>query len=194
MPKRIAIFASGSGSNAETIAKYFENNPDVEVVEIVCNKEGAGVLERAERLDIPTYMINKANFKESDEALNHLQGLNLDLIVLAGFLWKVPDAMIKAFEGKIVNIHPALLPKYGGKGMYGHHVHEAVIANGEKQSGITIHFVDEVYDNGEIILQVACGVLSDDTPDTLAQRIHGLEHTYFPEVIAGVLDEQEQTA
>ncbi len=190
MSKKIAIFASGSGSNAEKIIEYFEKNETIEVVVIVCNKKNAGVLERAKRLGVPTFMINQGNFLESDETVNYLQNLNADLIVLAGFLWKVPNNLIEAFRGKIVNIHPALLPAYGGKGMYGHHVHDAVIANKEERSGITIHFVDEVYDNGEIIFQVACPVNADDTPDSLASRIHMLEHSYFPEVIAGVLEDQ----
>lgn len=190
MAKRIAIFASGSGSNAEALVNHFADNAAVNVVCIVCNKPNAGVLERADRLGVPVHMLTRENFLRSDEALKDLQAMNLDLIVLAGFLWKIPGAFVQAFERKIVNIHPSLLPQYGGKGMYGHHVHEAVIANGEPRSGITIHYVNEVYDDGEIILQVACGVLPEDTPDSLAERIHGLEHRYFPETIAGILLEE----
>lgn len=191
MAKRIAIFASGSGSNAEAITKHFASNAGVEVVEILCNKPEAGVLERAERLGIPTFMLTRNNFLKSGEALEHLQSLNVDLIVLAGFLWKVPNNFIEAYPERIVNIHPALLPDFGGKGMYGDHVHNAVIAHKEQRSGITIHYVDEVYDNGKMIFQATCTLSEKETAKTLARKIHKLEHRYFPRVIEQVLDGQE---
>lgn len=149
---------------------------------VVCNKPGAGVLQRAEKENIPTLVIDKEYFN-SDELVSQLQGYNPALIVLAGFLWKIPQRFTATFNGKIINIHPALLPKYGGKGMYGHHVHNAVVAAKEKESGITIHYVDEVYDNGAKILQAYCPLNADDTADTVAEKIHKLEHYYYPRAI-----------
>ncbi len=182
MDINLIIFASGSGSNAEQIVNHFANHPSIKVSAIFANKPEAYVLERAKNLGIPSEIFNREEFKSS-EFLNHIEKYNAHMIVLAGFLWKIPQYMIDAFPDKIINIHPALLPKYGGKGMFGHFVHEAVIANNEKESGITIHFVNENYDEGEHLFQAKCSVEKNDTPDTLASRIHKLEHEHFPKVI-----------
>ncbi len=187
---RIAIFASGAGSNAQQIINRFKNHPSVKVALIVCNKPGAGVLTIASNHNIPSVLIDKERFFKDDAYLEELQKHQIDFIVLAGFLWKVPAALTAAYPQKIVNIHPALLPLYGGKGMYGHFVHEAVIAGKEKQSGITIHYVDELYDHGQIIMQATCTVDETDTPETLAKKIHQLEHRHFPEVVASLLEKQ----
>ncbi len=187
LPTHIAIFASGAGSNAQKIIDHFRNHPSVKVSLIICNKPGAGVLSIAEREHIPSLLIDKEKFFRGDAYTSELKNRNIDFIVLAGFLWKIPSALIKSFPGKIINIHPALLPKYGGKGMYGNHVHEAIIENGEKESGITIHYVDEIYDHGQIIFQARCPVLPGDTAAALAQRIHSLEHQYYPGIIEELL-------
>ena len=186
-PANIAIFASGAGSNAKKIIDHFRNSATVTISLIACNKPGAGVLNIAAAENIPVILIEKEKFFRGNAYVDELKELKIDLIVLAGFLWKIPDGLIKAFPRKIVNIHPALLPKFGGKGMYGNFVHEAVIKAGEKVSGITIHYVDEHYDNGDIILQVRCAVLHSDTPDSLAQRIHLLEHAHYPAIIEDLL-------
>lgn len=185
--KHIVIFASGSGSNAQQIAEYFSLTDVARVVRIYSNRADAYVLQRAEALDIPATVFNREEFYESDEIYSQLDLLQPDLIVLAGFLWKVPEKIIKAFPKRIVNIHPALLPGYGGKGMYGDRVHRAVIENREKESGITIHYVDENYDEGAIIMQARCRINEDDTPGTLAEKIHELEYKYFPGTIEQVL-------
>ena len=183
---KIAIFASGAGSNA---AKIIEQAASLyKVALIVCNKPGAGVFAIAEKNNIPTLLIEKETFFRGNAYVDELKAAGIGFIVLAGFLWKVPPALIQAFPGKIVNIHPALLPNYGGKGMYGQWVHEAVIANGDTESGITIHWVDEQYDHGSTIFQAKCPVLPGDTADSLAQRIHGLEHAHYPKVIGQLLD------
>jgi len=181
--KRIAIFASGAGSNAKQIIEYFTNHAVVQVALVVCNKPGAGVLNIADQYKVPTLLIEKEQFFRGDAYVEKLKEANIDFIVLAGFLWKIPPALIQAYPNKIINIHPALLPKYGGKGMYGQFVHEAVLAAQESESGITIHLVDELYDHGQMIFHASCPVLPDDTPATLAQRIHALEHKHYPEVI-----------
>lgn len=186
--KRIAIFASGSGTNMQRIAEYFTNNPSVEVTLVVCNKPGAGVIQRADNLHIPIVMIDRFNFYESDFLSQKLLEKEIDLIVLAGFLWLIPDHILKAFPNRIINIHPALLPKYGGKGMFGEKVHQAVIESGDKKSGITIHFVNEKYDDGAIIFQQELKVEPDETADSLAVRIHQLEYRYFPEVIERIVN------
>jgi phosphoribosylglycinamide formyltransferase-1 len=183
----LAIFASGTGTNAARIIDYFRGSAGIKVRLIVCNKPGAGVLSIAEEEQIPTLLIEKETFFRGGAYIGELKAAAIDLIVLAGFLWKIPEALVKAYPGRIVNIHPALLPKYGGKGMYGKFVHEAVIAAGDKESGITIHYVDEHYDHGEPIRQVRVAVGSDDTPETLAQKIQLLEHEHFPTVIEEVL-------
>jgi len=185
--KRIAIFASGAGSNAAKIIEHFQTTGKAKVVLIICNNPNAGVINIAAAHHIPVEMITRKSFLEDTICLAELQLHEVDLLVLAGFLWKVPRYLIKAYPGKIINIHPALLPKFGGKGMYGAHVHQAVIAAGEKESGITIHYVDEHYDNGDIIFQATCEVLPDDTAESLAQRIHRLEHQHFPAVIESLL-------
>ena len=180
--KRLSIFVSGNGTNLQRIAEYFADNKDVEIVNVVCNNPKAYSIERAKNLSIPLRMITREEFK-SEVFVKEMKDLNVDLIVLAGFLWKIPENLVKAFPKKIVNIHPALLPKYGGKGFYGEHVHEAVVAAKEAFSGITIHYVDEVYDNGEIILQAYVALSEKETPDSLAAKIHQLEQAYFPVVI-----------
>lgn len=173
---------SGNGTNLQRIAEYFANNPDVEIVNVVCNNPQAYAIERAKNLHIPVRLINRKEFN-SLEFTEEMASLKLDLIVLAGFLWKVPASLIQAYPRKIVNIHPALLPNYGGKGFYGEHVHEAVVAAKEPFSGITIHFVNEIYDNGEIILQAYTKLDPNETPDSLAAKIHKLEQAYFPVAI-----------
>lgn len=185
--KNIAVFASGAGSNAKKIIEHFTNNSTVRVALIVCNNPQAGVLNIAADNNIPVVMVNRKGFVEDTITLNELQLHNIDLIVLAGFLWMVPKYLIEAYPNSIINIHPALLPKYGGKGMYGENVHKAVIEAGEKESGITIHYVDEHYDNGDIIFQATCEVKPGDTPQALAQRIHALEHEHYPTVIEKLL-------
>ncbi len=184
---RIAIFASGAGSNAQKIIDHFRNSAIIKISLIVCNKAGAGVINIAAKEDIPVLLIEKEKFFRGDAYVDELKENKIDLIVLAGFLWKIPLAIIKAFPNRIVNIHPALLPKYGGKGMYGNFVHEAVLNAKEKESGITIHYVDEHYDNGDMIFQAKCEVAEDDTLETLAQRIHKLEHEYYPKVIEDLI-------
>jgi phosphoribosylglycinamide formyltransferase 1 len=179
----IAIFASGAGSNTQQILRYFENHPSIQIKLVVCNKAGAGVLKIAADNNIPTLLIEKERFFKGDAYLPELKNAGIDFIVLAGFLWKVPTLLIDHFKNKIINIHPALLPKFGGKGMYGTNVHQAVVDQKEKESGITIHYVDENYDKGDIIFQATCPVMENDTAATLAERIHALEHEHFPRVI-----------
>ena len=188
----IAVFASGAGSNAKKIIEYFnaaENN-NGKVCMLVCNNPAAGALKIATENNIPALLIDRKNFQEKDYLLAELKKKSIDFIVLAGFLWKIPTYLLKEYPKKIINIHPALLPKFGGKGMYGHHVHESVIANKEKQSGISIHYVDEIYDHGAIIFQAICDVTSNDTVETLSQKIHLLEHQHYPAVIDAVLQKQ----
>jgi phosphoribosylglycinamide formyltransferase-1 len=179
---RIAILASGSGTNAENMINYFIKSDAISVVLVLSNKKDAKVLERASRLNIPNKSFGKNDFIDTDEVLNLLKE-NADYIILAGFLWKIPEKIIAAFPNKIINIHPALLPKYGGKGMYGMHVHNAVVENREKQTGITIHYVNENYDEGAIIFQKSFEVLKSDSPEDVAEKIHKLEYEYFPKVI-----------
>ena len=197
-PIHVAIFASGAGSNARKIIEYFENqyvsefvsgakaSRPIKVSLIVCNVPTAGVLEIAKEKGIPTLLINKPEFT-SGGYVESLKNADIEFIVLAGFLWKVPEVLVNAFPKAIVNIHPALLPNYGGKGMYGSRVHEAVIASGESKSGITIHWVDANYDEGDIIFQAECTISSGDTPEVLAQKIHALEHQHFAPVIEKLL-------
>ena len=184
--KRLSIFVSGNGTNLQRIAEYFADNKDVEIANVVCNNPNAYSIERAKNLGIPLRMITREEFK-SEAFIKELHDLGIDLIVLAGFLWKLPENLVKAFPKKIVNIHPALLPKYGGKGFYGEHVHEAVVAAKEAQSGITVHYVNELYDSGEIILQARVSLDENETPDSLAAKIHQLEQAYFPIAIEQVL-------
>ena len=189
--KKIAIFASGSGSNAENIIQYFAQKPQFCVKSVFCNVPDAYVLERAKKYRIPSFVFNREEFRNPDKVFRQLQEQEIDFIVLAGFLWLMPSFITAAWPNKIVNIHPALLPAYGGKGMYGHHVHEAVIAAGEKESGITIHYVNDHYDQGAIIFQAKGPVLPTDTPDDLAARVHELEYRYFPQIIAETILKQE---
>ena len=189
--KKIAIFASGSGSNAENIIQYFAQKPQFCVKSVFCNVPDAYVLERAKKYRIPSFVFNREEFRNPDKVFRQLQEQEIDFIVLAGFLWLMPSFITAAWPNKIVNIHPALLPAYGGKGMYGHHVHEAVIAAGEKESGITIHYVNDHYDQGAIIFQAKCPVLPTDTPDDLAARVHELEYRYVPQIIAETILKQE---
>lgn len=183
----LAIFASGAGSNAQQIINYFKGSPNINIALVVCNKPGAGVLDIAEKAGIKTLLIEKEPFFNGHRYLPQLAAHHIDFIILAGFLWKIPVELIAAYPKKIINIHPALLPKYGGKGMYGHYVHEAVIANKEKQSGITIHYVDELYDHGAVIFQATCELNENDNSDTLAKKVHVLEHLHYPKVIDGIL-------
>ncbi|MEP1034036.1 phosphoribosylglycinamide formyltransferase [Ekhidna sp.] len=176
----LAILASGSGSNAENIAKYFETHPHIQVKEILSNKANAFVHERAKQLDIPSFTFSKNEFQDTS-FIKRLE--DIDYIILAGFLWLIPKYLVKAFPNRIINIHPALLPNFGGKGMYGENVHKAVIESGIKESGITIHLVNEEYDKGEVLHQAKCEIIGDDTAESLVKKIHVLEFEHFPRVI-----------
>ena len=183
MKKNIAILASGSGTNAENIIRYFQEKGSACVGLVLTNRQNAFVLERAKRLGVPCRCFAKGDWESGEAILSMLQEYNIDFVVLAGFLARVPDAILHAYPNKMINIHPSLLPKFGGKGMYGDRVHEAVIAAGERESGITIHYTNEHYDEGAIICQEKCPVLPGDAPDDLAQRIHKLEYEHYPKVI-----------
>lgn len=185
--KKIALFASGNGSNAENIITYFSEKNNVEVALILTNNANAYVVERAKNHHIPCLVFPSKELKETDFVLDKLCEYHIDFIVLAGFLLMIPKKIIDRYPGKIINIHPALLPKYGGKGMYGDIVHKAVRASGDTETGISIHFVNEKYDEGAIIFQAKCPVNPDDTPDTIAQKVHQLEYRYFPEIIERVI-------
>jgi phosphoribosylglycinamide formyltransferase-1 len=187
----MAVFASGSGTNAENLIEHFNKTFDKRVVMVLSNNAEAYVLKRAEHLGVPTEVFTRQELREG-KVLRRLLGNDIDFVVLAGFLWLVPQNIIDAYRNRIVNIHPALLPKYGGKGMYGHHVHEAVLANGDKESGITIHYVNEKYDSGDIIFQARCPVMPDDTPGTLQQRVHALEYEHFPRVVEMLIVDLEK--
>ncbi len=197
--KRIAIFASGSGTNAENIALYFAKISSVKISAILCNNSDAFVLKRAENLNIPSLVFSKNDFYSSEKVVQFLKEKEIDLIVLAGFLWLIPNTLISEFPNRIVNIHPALLrivnihpallPKYGGKGMYGNRVHEAVVSNGETETGITIHLVNEKYDEGKTLFQAKCQVTLEDTAETVANKVHELEYKYFPKVIEDIVKE-----
>lgn len=192
MKKKIAIFASGSGTNAENIASYFKDHPAFAVSLILSNRSDAFVLRRARKLGITSHVFDRQQFNETDQVLQILLEHNIDFIVLAGFLWLVPGNILKAFPDRIINIHPALLPKYGGKGMYGKRVHQAVKGSGEKVTGITIHRVNEKYDEGQIIFQATCEVVPDDTPESIAKKVHTLEYKYFPKVIEDFFGEAQK--
>ena len=183
----LAVFASGAGSNTQKIIEHFRNHPQVRVALVVCNKPGAGVLDIAVKAGIPYLLIGKENFFQGNAYVPELQQSKINWIVLAGFLWKLPAALLTAFPGHIINIHPALLPKYGGKGMYGNFVHQAVLEAQELHSGITIHYVDEHYDHGDVIFQATCTVDKTDTAETLAAKIHRLEHQHYPTIIEQVV-------
>ena len=186
--KNIVIFASGSGSNAENIAKYFDKSKNVKIKAIFCNKPDAYVLQRAKNLNIESFLFNKEDFYNSEKVLNKLKEIKPELIVLAGFLWLIPENIINEYKGKIINIHPALLPKFGGKGMYGENVHRAVFENKETQTGITIHFVNEKYDEGDIIFQAETRIDEHDTPESIAQKVHSLEYEFYPTIIEELLN------
>jgi len=183
--KKIALFASGSGTNVQNIIEYFADNEDVVVDSVWSNNPVAFVLERAKKVGVDTFIFTKDEFRNTGNVVDELKKRNVDLVVLAGFLWLIPSNLIQNF--KIINIHPALLPKYGGKGMYGMKVHQAVVENKDEESGISIHFVNEKYDEGKIIFQAKCAVLLTDSPDDVAMKVHQLEYKYFPEVIKRVL-------
>lgn len=180
---RIAVFASGNGTNAEEIFKYFEHHPTIKVSVLLSNNPQAYALQRAEKFTIPAYFFNRDQFKNPGYLLDILVKHEVTHIVLAGFLWLIPDYLIKAFPERIINIHPALLPKFGGKGMYGMSVHEAVKIAGEKETGITIHEVNEQYDDGKIIFQGKCAITTQDTPEQIAAKVHKLEYAHYPKVI-----------
>lgn len=183
--KNIAIFASGNGSNAESLTKYFNNGNTANVKLIVCNNKNALVLERAKNINIEALIMPKEHLCSENpvELLEILESRKIDYIILAGYLLKIPLALVNKYTHKIINIHPALLPKYGGKGMYGMNIHKAVVEAKEKETGITIHLIDEIYDNGEVIFQTSCSVEPDDTPEIVAKKISLLEQTYFPKVV-----------
>lgn len=183
MTSKIAIFASGSGSNAENIIHYFSESDKFVFPVILSNKADAFVHERAKKLEINSFTFSREQFVAGEEVLSFLKTFKIDYIILAGFLLKVPEVLIRAFPNKIINIHPALLPNYGGKGMYGDNVHKAVKAAGDSESGITIHYVNENYDEGNIILQAKCPLTDEDTPETIAQKVHKLEYEHFPKAV-----------
>lgn len=188
MPKfKIAIFASGSGTNAEKILEYFQHNTNTEVSLILSNKENAGVIERAKRWQVPVRIFNRNTFYNTNEIVDLLQQEQISLVILAGFLWLIPENLVQAFPQKMINIHPALLPGYGGKGMYGNKVHQAVHAANEAETGITIHYVNERYDEGAIIFQASCQLTPEDTPESIAHKVQKLEHEYFPKVIGDLV-------
>jgi len=189
----LAIFVSGSGTNMQRIATYFKHHAQISVNLIVCNNPEAGAIAKAKALDIPLLIIDRNSLKNTQNLIEELRKFEIDWLILAGFLWLIPQTLIKAFPGKIVNIHPALLPAYGGKGMYGENVHQAVIKNKEKFSGITIHFVNEQYDAGAIIFQQQLEIQPNDTPSSLADRIHQLEHKHYPEVIENLIQKKNIT-
>jgi phosphoribosylglycinamide formyltransferase-1 len=190
--QNLIIFASGAGSNAQKIIDFFRMDPSVDIRLIVCNKLGAGVLDIAKKENIPTLLIEKEQFFRGNGYVDELRAHRPDLLILAGFLWKLPSCLVKAFPHQIINIHPALLPKYGGKGMYGHFVHEAVLASCDRETGITIHYVDELYDHGDYIFQARVPVDPGDTPETIAKKVQVLEHTYFPKVVKELLDQKAE--
>ncbi|GAB3548190.1 phosphoribosylglycinamide formyltransferase [Spirosoma fluminis] len=197
--KRIALFASGSGSNAEKIADYFTGNPDVEVTLLLSNNAKAGVIDRARRgfgrgVHVPVLLFDRTTFYDTDRITQILQAQQIDLIVLAGFMWLMPSGLVQAFPDRIINIHPALLPKFGGKGMYGHFVHEAVVTAGETESGITIHYVNERYDEGQTIFQASCPVLPTDSPEEVARKVQLLEHEHYPRVVGEVLQSRNDVS
>lgn len=185
--KRIAIFASGSGSNAENIARYFAHHPQVEISLILSNNPNAYVLQRAIELNIPTKVFSRDDFYKNFCVEEILREYKIDLVVLAGFLWLIPLSMIRNYPSAIINIHPALLPKYGGKGMYGMKVHQSVVAEGDHESGITIHYVNEKYDEGATIFQARCVIEKEDSPERVAEKVHNLEYEHFPRVIEKIL-------
>lgn len=189
--KKIVIFASGTGSNAGAIMEYFKDRPEVQITCVFTNNSKAGVLKIAENHRVSTFCFNRSDFYESERVMEKVRELTPDLIVLAGFMWKIPENFIDAFLDKIINLHPSLLPKYGGKGMYGHHVHKAVLKNKEQETGISIHFVNEFYDEGRLIAQYKINLTPEDNLDSVQQKIKKLEHKHLPEVIDNLLFPKE---
>lgn len=187
MKKKIAVFASGAGTNAENLIRYFSENGLAEIALVVSNRGNAGVLERARSLGVPALVFPKDDWSAGDAVLTALQKYCIDFVVLAGFLLRIPDLLLHAYPNKIINIHPSLLPKYGGKGMYGDRVHEAVVAAGEKETGITIHYINGHYDKGDIIFQATCPVLAEDTPNDVARKVHQLEYEHYPRIVEEVV-------
>ncbi len=188
--QNLAIFASGNGTNAEEIFKYFNDHSSISVNGLLTNNLNAQVLIRAANNNIPCHIFNREEFANGDKILNTLRDWDINVLILAGFLWLIPEYLIDQYHDRILNIHPALLPQFGGKGMYGMHVHQAVLDSGQKESGITIHLVNNHYDRGRIIFQKRCGIDPQDTPDTLAVKIHDLEHRYYPQVIEQWLSQE----
>jgi phosphoribosylglycinamide formyltransferase-1 len=186
--KRIVIFASGGGTNAENLIKFFHNRDNASVIQVLTNNPHAKVLDRCKKLKVSALSFNRTAFTGTDDVLNILKLAQPDLIVLAGFLWKFPEHIINEFPNKVINVHPALLPKFGGKGMYGMHVHEAVVNQKETETGITIHYVNENYDEGAIIFQAKCEVLPEDSAEDVAKKIHELEMEHFPKVVEELLE------
>ena len=189
MRKKIAVLASGSGTNAENIIRYFREKSSACVALVLTNRQNAFVLERSRGLEVPCFYFPKSDWENGEAILSVLREHDIDFVVLAGFLARVPDLILHAYPNKIINIHPSLLPKFGGKGMYGGHVHEAVVAAGETETGITIHYLNEHFDEGEIIVQYKCPVLPQDTAEDVAKKGHALEYEYYPKVIGGLLSE-----
>jgi len=187
LKKRIAVFASGSGSNAQKIMEHFNKHPDAEVAIVLCNNPNAYVIQRADNFEIPSHIFDKFDFYQTDNIVRLLKSMEIDLIVLAGFLWLIPENLLKAFPNQIINIHPALLPKYGGKGMYGDRVHQSVLNNKEAESGITIHFVNENFDEGEIIHQSKYRIDKDDDIEMIKFKGQQLEHLHYPKVVESLL-------
>ena len=187
--KRIVIFASGSGTNAENLIKFFHNSDNASVIQILTNNPHAKVLDRAKKLNVSALSFNRIALSKTNDVLNILRASKPDLIILAGFLWKFPEFILDEFPNKVINVHPALLPKFGGKGMYGMHVHQAVVENKETETGITIHYVNEHYDEGAIIFQAKCNVLPTDSASDVAGKIHELEMEHFPKVVEKLLNE-----
>lgn len=194
MQKNIAIFASGSGTNAENIIRHFQGNKSARVALVVSNKPDAFVLVRAEKLGVPSLTLTRDELADGDGMAGLMRRHGIDFIVLAGYLLRVPEGLLRAYPHRIVNIHPALLPRHGGKGMYGDRVHRAVVEAGERESGITIHYIDEHYDEGTTLFQAKCPVTPDDTPDDVGRKVHELEYRYYPEVIERLLREGENVA
>jgi phosphoribosylglycinamide formyltransferase-1 len=180
---RVAVFASGNGTNAEEIFRYFKGHQSIEIATLFCNNSNAAVIQRAETWRVPAFLFDRGDLKSSSKVLDELNKSEVEWLVLAGFLWLMPPSIVEQFPSRIINIHPALLPKFGGKGMYGGKVHEAVIDSGDKESGITIHLVNDIYDEGQIIFQDRCIIDPNDTANSLAEKIHRLEHRHFPRII-----------
>jgi phosphoribosylglycinamide formyltransferase-1 len=188
--KHLAIFASGNGTNAKAIIEYFRQNPEVKIECIICNNAKGKVLTIAQEFQIPYYIISRSDLYKTDHVLNLLKSSNIDLVILAGFLWMIPVKLLEEFPNRIINIHPALLPKFGGEGMYGQRVHESVLYAGEKETGITIHYLNDKYDEGEIIFQKSIPLNEDDTSESIAERVHELEHEWYPRIIEELLNKQ----